>query len=128
MKGLAYVDFSDDEHLAAAVAKNKRFLLGKKVSIARSDPKGRKGGSAKHSSPREYGMLILFSLYACLVAWLILCCILICVALCICTSEHFCLHDWPWALGHVPGIIIYTILVCMITACHKYQVRVKIFR
>lgn len=54
-RGLAYVDFSDDEHLAAAVAKNKQFLLGKKVSIARSDPKGRKGGSVKHSIPREYG-------------------------------------------------------------------------
>lgn len=39
MKGLAYVDFLDDEHLAAAVAKNKNRLLGKKLSIARSDPK-----------------------------------------------------------------------------------------
>ncbi|URE31735.1 Suppressor of forked protein (Suf) [Musa troglodytarum] len=38
-RGLAYVDFSDDEHLAAAVAKNKQKLLGKKLSIARSDPK-----------------------------------------------------------------------------------------
>lgn len=39
MKGLAYVDFLDDEHLVAAVAKNKNTLLGKKLSIARSDPK-----------------------------------------------------------------------------------------
>ncbi|XP_027353606.1 squamous cell carcinoma antigen recognized by T-cells 3 isoform X2 [Abrus precatorius] len=38
-RGLAYVDFLDDEHLAAAVAKNKHKLLGKKLSIARSDPK-----------------------------------------------------------------------------------------
>ncbi|KAJ1385724.1 RNA-binding domain superfamily [Sesbania bispinosa] len=38
-RGLAYVDFLDDEHLAAAVAKNKNRLLGKKLSIARSDPK-----------------------------------------------------------------------------------------
>ncbi|XP_060167535.1 uncharacterized protein LOC132598590 isoform X1 [Lycium barbarum] len=45
-RGLAYVDFSDDEHLAAAVAKNKQTLLGKRVSIAKSDPKGRKKGSA----------------------------------------------------------------------------------
>ncbi|GMH23840.1 hypothetical protein Nepgr_025683 [Nepenthes gracilis] len=37
-RGLAYVDFSDDAHLAAAVAKNKQGLLGKKLSIARSDP------------------------------------------------------------------------------------------
>lgn len=48
-RGLAYVDFSDDKHLAAALKKNKRILLGKKVSIARSDPKhGRKEGSTKH--------------------------------------------------------------------------------
>ncbi|WOL03631.1 squamous cell carcinoma antigen recognized by T-cells 3 isoform X2 [Canna indica] len=40
-RGLAYVDFSDHEHLAAAVAKNKQKLLGKKLSIARSDPKQR---------------------------------------------------------------------------------------
>ncbi|KAL8109467.1 hypothetical protein AgCh_025527 [Apium graveolens] len=48
-RGLAYVEFSDDEHLVAALKKNKRILLGKKVSIARSDPKqGRKEGSTKH--------------------------------------------------------------------------------
>ncbi|KAF7142436.1 hypothetical protein RHSIM_Rhsim05G0118000 [Rhododendron simsii] len=40
--GLAYVDFADDAHLEAAVAKNKRTLLGKRLSIARSDPKQRK--------------------------------------------------------------------------------------
>ncbi|XP_038876548.1 squamous cell carcinoma antigen recognized by T-cells 3 isoform X2 [Benincasa hispida] len=38
-RGLAYVDFSDDAHLDAGVAKNKQLLLGKKISIARSDPK-----------------------------------------------------------------------------------------
>ncbi|KAL0873421.1 hypothetical protein Bca101_023126 [Brassica carinata] len=37
--GLAYVDFVDDEHLAAAIAKNRKMLLGKKISIARSNPK-----------------------------------------------------------------------------------------
>ncbi|WCJ18710.1 Squamous cell carcinoma antigen recognized by T-cells 3 [Euphorbia peplus] len=41
-RGLAYVDFSDEEHLAAGIAKNKQMLLGKKLSIARSNPK--KGG------------------------------------------------------------------------------------
>jgi len=41
-RGLAYVDFVDDAHLEAAVAKNKRTLLGKRLSIARSDPKQRK--------------------------------------------------------------------------------------
>lgn len=51
MKGLAYVDFSDEEHLAAAVAKNKQFLLGKKLSIARSDPKR---GRKESSGPRNF--------------------------------------------------------------------------
>ncbi|KAJ6937885.1 hypothetical protein NC652_012239 [Populus alba x Populus x berolinensis] len=37
--GLAYVDFVDDEHLAAAITKNKQLLFGKRLSIARSDPK-----------------------------------------------------------------------------------------
>ncbi|KAM0946470.1 putative RNA recognition motif domain, LSM-interacting domain, RNA-binding domain superfamily [Dioscorea sansibarensis] len=37
-RGLAYVDFSDERHLKAAVAKNKQRLLGQKLSIARSDP------------------------------------------------------------------------------------------
>lgn len=38
-RGLAYVDFVDDEHLAAAITKNKQLLFGKRLSIARSDPK-----------------------------------------------------------------------------------------
>ncbi|XP_042436650.1 squamous cell carcinoma antigen recognized by T-cells 3-like isoform X1 [Zingiber officinale] len=50
-RGLAYIDFSDDEHLAAAVAKNKQKLLGKKLSIARSDPKrSQKRDSASSNS------------------------------------------------------------------------------
>ncbi|XP_038876547.1 squamous cell carcinoma antigen recognized by T-cells 3 isoform X1 [Benincasa hispida] len=49
-RGLAYVDFSDDAHLDAGVAKNKQLLLGKKISIARSDPK--KGG---HTTDRAGG-------------------------------------------------------------------------
>ena len=41
------MDFSDDAHLAAAVAKNKKMLRGKRLSIARSDPKqkGKKGSA-----------------------------------------------------------------------------------
>ncbi|MCD7458196.1 hypothetical protein HAX54_037515 [Datura stramonium] len=54
-RGLAYVDFSDDEHLVAAVAKNKQTLLGKRVSIAKSDPKGRKKGSATHGASLRQG-------------------------------------------------------------------------
>ncbi|XP_004301313.1 PREDICTED: synaptonemal complex protein 2-like [Fragaria vesca subsp. vesca] len=47
--GLAYMDFSDDAHLAAAVAKNKKTLLGKKLSIAQSDPKcGKKEHGRSH--------------------------------------------------------------------------------
>lgn len=54
VKGLAYVDFSDDAHLEAAVAKNKKELLGKKLFIARSDPSGRNRGKQKTSM--ENGM------------------------------------------------------------------------
>ncbi|KAL5223292.1 hypothetical protein ABZP36_028005 [Zizania latifolia] len=50
-RGLAYVDFSDNEHLEAAIRKNKQKLLGKKVSVARSDPsKGKKSHEAGSSS------------------------------------------------------------------------------
>ncbi|KAL2342286.1 hypothetical protein Fmac_010226 [Flemingia macrophylla] len=54
-RGLAYVDFMDDEHLAAAIAKNKQKLIGKKLSIARSDPKrvGRESSNPKTS--KEHG-------------------------------------------------------------------------
>ncbi|XP_057977846.1 uncharacterized protein LOC131164571 isoform X2 [Malania oleifera] len=60
-RGLAYVDFSDDAHLAAAVAKNKQVLLGKKLSIVRSAPNQRKskgsslghGKRAGHASDRR---------------------------------------------------------------------------
>uniref|UniRef100_A0A6N2K821 Uncharacterized protein n=1 Tax=Salix viminalis TaxID=40686 RepID=A0A6N2K821_SALVM len=34
-----YVDFVDDEHLTSAITKNKQMLFGKRLSIARSDPK-----------------------------------------------------------------------------------------
>ncbi|KAE8711206.1 hypothetical protein F3Y22_tig00110300pilonHSYRG00004 [Hibiscus syriacus] len=52
-RGLAYVDFEDDEHLAAAVAKNKQMLLGKKLSIARSNPKQHKRYSFSRTAPGE---------------------------------------------------------------------------
>ena len=55
MKGLAYVDFFDNEHLAAALGKNKQSLLGKKLSIARSDPKRGKGESSGRSLPDKNG-------------------------------------------------------------------------
>jgi len=51
LQGLAYVDFSDNKHLEAALKKNKQKLLAKKVSIARSDPsKGKKNREAGPSS------------------------------------------------------------------------------
>ncbi|VFQ84839.1 unnamed protein product [Cuscuta campestris] len=42
-RGLAYVDFCDDEHLAAALAKNKHTLHGKSLSILKSDPQQKRG-------------------------------------------------------------------------------------
>ncbi|KAF7109329.1 hypothetical protein CFC21_109608 [Triticum aestivum] len=49
-RGLAYVDFSDKDHLEAAIRKNKQKLLSKKVSIAPSDPskskKNREAGTS----------------------------------------------------------------------------------
>ncbi|KAL3643800.1 hypothetical protein CASFOL_014615 [Castilleja foliolosa] len=49
-RGLAYVDFSDDAHLNAAQEKNKQLLLGKRVSILKSDPKLGRKKVAEHSS------------------------------------------------------------------------------
>ncbi|CAI9765278.1 unnamed protein product [Fraxinus pennsylvanica] len=55
-RGLAYVDFSDDAHLAAAVEKNRQSLLGKRLSIARSDPqRGRGKKTAGRSSKFDRG-------------------------------------------------------------------------
>ncbi|XP_024164087.1 heterogeneous nuclear ribonucleoprotein 87F-like [Rosa chinensis] len=51
-RGLAYADFSDDAHLAAAVAKNNQTLLDKKLSIARSDPKS---GKKEHGHTDQTG-------------------------------------------------------------------------
>ncbi|XP_002527822.2 squamous cell carcinoma antigen recognized by T-cells 3 [Ricinus communis] len=53
-RGLAYVDFSDDEHLAAAIAKNKQMLLGKRLSIARSNPKQNKKGGRDFSKQQTH--------------------------------------------------------------------------
>lgn len=55
-RGLAYVDFIDDAHLAAAVAKNKYMLLGKRLSIARSDPRKSRKETTGHSDHAESGM------------------------------------------------------------------------
>ncbi|KAL8527557.1 hypothetical protein ACS0TY_005418 [Phlomoides rotata] len=53
-RGLAYVEFSDDAHLAAAVGKNKQIFLGKKLSILKSDPQGRNKGVAGRSTRSEH--------------------------------------------------------------------------
>ncbi|GLT41344.1 hypothetical protein SLA2020_154160 [Shorea laevis] len=45
-KGLAYVGFIDEDQVAAAVAKNKHMLLGKRLSIARFNPKQKKESNA----------------------------------------------------------------------------------
>ncbi|OMO65610.1 hypothetical protein COLO4_31114 [Corchorus olitorius] len=50
-RGFAYVDFEDDEHLAAAVEKNSQLLFGKSLKIARSNPKpGRKEFTARRGT------------------------------------------------------------------------------
>ncbi|XP_035540800.1 squamous cell carcinoma antigen recognized by T-cells 3-like isoform X1 [Juglans regia] len=53
-RGLAYVDFSDDAHLAAAVAKSKQMLLGKRLSIARSNPRKSRKDLSGHDSQMEH--------------------------------------------------------------------------
>ncbi|XP_010270737.1 PREDICTED: squamous cell carcinoma antigen recognized by T-cells 3-like [Nelumbo nucifera] len=55
-RGLAYVDFSDEIHLVAAVSKNKKQLLGKKLNIVRSDPKqSQKQDSSRSNTITEHG-------------------------------------------------------------------------
>ena len=50
------MDFSDEEHLAAAIGMNKQRLLGQKLSIVRSDPmQGRKRASVGGNSSRGRG-------------------------------------------------------------------------
>jgi RNA recognition motif-containing protein len=60
VKGLAYVDFVDDEHLAAAITKNKQLLFGKRLSIARSDPKQNRRDGRR--VPREQGTFCVTSI------------------------------------------------------------------
>jgi len=56
------VDFCDDAHLKAALAKNKEVLLGKKLSIARSDPtQSKKRGSGGRFNTDKEGMPFLIS-------------------------------------------------------------------
>ncbi|TYI06870.1 hypothetical protein ES332_A10G189200v1 [Gossypium tomentosum] len=53
-RGLAYVDFKDEEHLAPALAKNKQMLLGKKLCITRSNPKrGKRESGALTTSEHD---------------------------------------------------------------------------
>ncbi|MED6221756.1 hypothetical protein PIB30_057816 [Stylosanthes scabra] len=53
-RGLAYVDFMDDENLSAALAKNKQKLLGKRLSSLRSDPKSGRMESSAPKSLKEH--------------------------------------------------------------------------
>ncbi|KAI3863457.1 hypothetical protein MKX03_005922 [Papaver bracteatum] len=54
-RGLAYVDFTNAEHLSKALAKNKKLLLGKKVSIVRSNPQRNKNKESSEKNKREPG-------------------------------------------------------------------------
>lgn len=55
LKGLAYADFADEKHIAAAIAKNRQKLLGKRISIRRSEPKGSSRGPSGKSFSMEQG-------------------------------------------------------------------------
>jgi RNA recognition motif-containing protein len=75
VKGLAYVDFSDDAHLALAVAKNKQMLLGKRLTIARSNPnKSRKDSSGRDNQMEHGRLMYLYCLFA----------------MCACQGKHAC--------------------------------------
>ncbi len=52
------MDFSDDAHLALAVAKSKQMLLGKKLSIARSNPNKSRKDSSGRDNQMEHGRLM----------------------------------------------------------------------
>ncbi|KAI3936901.1 hypothetical protein MKW92_024138 [Papaver armeniacum] len=54
-RGLAYVDFTNAEYLSKALAKNKKLLLGKKVSIVRSNPQRNKNKESSEKNTREPG-------------------------------------------------------------------------
>lgn len=58
------MDFSDDAHLAGALAKNRQMLLGKKLSIARSNPNKSRKDSSGRDNQMEHGRLMY--LYCCL--------------------------------------------------------------
>lgn len=54
------MDFCDDAHLEAAVAKNKQTFLGKKLTIVRSDPKGKRKvsfGDDRNSTKQGHSLL-----------------------------------------------------------------------
>lgn len=51
------MDFSDDAHLAAGLEKNKQIFMGKKLSVLKSDPQGRKGVAGR-SARSEHGKFI----------------------------------------------------------------------
>lgn len=105
VKGLAYVDFSDDAHLEAAVAKNKQELLGKRLFIARSDPSGRNRGKQKTS--KENGMHC-YTLYNCL------------VFVCVFLSYIYLYYNWhqwdPWQMNSVywEGSVLFVGGVCVL--------------
>lgn len=60
LQGLAYVDFVDDEHLAAAIAKNRNMFLGKKISIARSNPKKGKKEFTRRGNGENLSLFLVF--------------------------------------------------------------------
>jgi hypothetical protein len=51
------VDFSDKEHLEAAIRKNKQKFLSKKISVAYSDPSKSKKNREAGIASKGQGML-----------------------------------------------------------------------
>lgn len=61
------MDFCDDAHLAAAVAKNRQQLHGKKLSILKSDPQqNRKRGNLGKGMPTKHGALTVTPYVSCI--------------------------------------------------------------
>ncbi|KAL5704799.1 hypothetical protein ACHQM5_023173 [Ranunculus cassubicifolius] len=53
-RGLAYVDFSDDAHLTAALEKNRVVHMNRTISVKKSDPNQKRGGGKKGDHGKGY--------------------------------------------------------------------------
>ena len=121
------MDFSDDAHLAAAVEKNKQMLLGKRVSIARSNPNRNKKDNSHGDGQREHGRLMdlyhsllhVFALgHACVCGHIILCQFHLLIKCCVCVAVlYFCAYFicFPKLLFSLDSISVSDVIVAQIT-------------